>query len=199
MLKGVKTISNLTFGFDIDGVLTADDDGSSNIWLLRAEEFFQRPIVKPSFYIEEAFDVTGEEAERFFCEMLETVYKTVAPRPHCARVLQKLQGFGAKIHLITARDERHRALTKRWLKKHEIPYDTLWMSPPDKSYCKGTKCLKLGVDLFVDDNLENAESAAGRGIFTLLFHASHNRDRPTSLPRVKDWLEIEAYIRSFHR
>ena len=48
-LKGGYRISRLIFGFDIDGVLTDDDNGQENIWLARASAYFNKPIVKHSF------------------------------------------------------------------------------------------------------------------------------------------------------
>lgn len=195
----MKAILKANFGFDIDGVLTDDDDGHKNIWLLYGEKFFGKPIVKPSFFIEEAFDITPKEAETFFKEMQETVYNAVSVRPYCAEVLNNLRNLGVNIHLITARDERHRDLTEDWLKKAQVPYDSLQMSPFNQSYCKGDKCLELGIEFFVEDNLQNAKSVAQRDIYTLLFHASHNRSKLTTLPRVKDWREISSHIRFYLR
>ncbi|NLJ79564.1 MAG: hypothetical protein GX335_00845 [Firmicutes bacterium] len=193
----MKVISKLIFGFDIDGVLTNDDDGQSNIWLTSAREYFGKPLIKPSFYLEEAFDLTPEEVDEFFQETLETVFTSVPIRPHSAPTLQKLWDLGATIHLITARSEKHRAVTEAWLREHGIPYHSLEMSPVQATYSKGEACLKLGVEFFVDDQLQNAKDVAGKGIYTLLYHASHNRDSPTSLPRVKDWLEINRHIDFF--
>lgn len=149
---------------------------------------------KRSFYIEEAFNKTTEEVLEFFAAKLETIVSTVPIRDHCAATLQGLWDSGHTIHLITARDEQHRQITKDWLRKHEVPYHTLYMSPRDESYCKGELCAKLGVDFFVDDKKENAEDVARHGIYTLLYHASHNVDHKTSLPVVKTWLEVQQHI-----
>lgn len=184
----------MILGFDIDGVLTGDDDGLNNLWLQKAEEYFDQEMIRPSFHIEEAFDRTVEEVHEFFATMIETIFATVPIRPHCAKVLGKLWDRGYTIHLITARDEQHRQVTEDWLKGHDLPYHTLTMSPHQQSYSKGDRCVELGVDFFVDDKFENAHEVANRGIYTLLFHASHNRDRHTILPRVKDWLEIDEHI-----
>jgi len=190
----VYTISKLIFGFDIDGVLTGDDDGVTNLWLQKAAEYFGQEMIRPSFYIEEAFDRTVEEVREFFAAKIDSIFASVPIRPHCAETLTKLWDQGCTIHLITARDEEHRQVTEAWLKKHEIPYHTLSMSPHKQSYSKGDRCVELGVDFFVDDKFENAHEVAERGIYTLLFHASHNRDRETTLPRVRSWLDINEHI-----
>lgn len=190
-------MSKIVFGFDIDGVLTNDDDGRQNVWLKRAQKYFGKPLLKPSFYLDEALDLSPEEVEEFFQVMLEEVFTTIPSRPRSAATLQELWDLGATIHLITARAEKYRQITESWLKKEGMPYHSLQMSPGERAYSKGEKCLKLGVQFFVDDHLENAKDAAKRGIYTLLYHASHNRGHPTALPRVKNWGEINRHIRLF--
>lgn len=190
----MKVISRLVFGFDIDGVLTNDDDGKQNIWLETAAEYFEQDMIRPSFYIKEAFGRTTEEVLEFFAAKIETIFQEVPPRPHSASVLQRLYQSDHIVHLITARDEQHKEVTESWLRKHRFPYHSLTMSPHRGSYCKGERCAELDVDFFVDDKLENAEDVAAQGIYTLLFHASHNKGRETSLPRVNSWREIESHI-----
>jgi 5'(3')-deoxyribonucleotidase len=65
------------------------------------------------------------------------------------------------------------------------------------SYSKGVLCQELQVGFFVDDKVENVEDISSKGIYTLLFHASHNREYKTSLPLVKNWLEVQRHITSF--
>lgn len=195
--KGVDIISKFIFGFDIDGVLTNDDDGKSNIWLEEASKFFGEPMKKRSYYIEDAFEKTREEVQEFFAARINTIFSTVPVRDHAVETVASLARRGCTIHMITARDERHREITERWLKKHGFIYDSLTMSPTNQSYCKGERCQELGVQFFVDDKLENAEVVASKGIYTLLYFASHNAGRKSSLPLVKNWLEVQKHIDLF--
>lgn len=190
-------ISQLIFGFDIDGVLTADDDGETNTWLTEASKFFGEPIRKRAYYIEDALNKTTEEVHSFFKAKLSSIVENVPIREHCAETLHYLWEQGCKIHLITARDEQHRDITEAWLKKHMLPYHSLIMSPHKGSYSKGDLCVKLGVEFFVDDKPENAIDVASRGIYTLLYHASHNLEQQTTLPLVKNWLEIQKHINAY--
>lgn len=151
-------------------------------------------MIRPSFYIEEAYNRTVEEVQEFFASQAEIIITTVPIRTNCAEILHKLWNQGHTIHLITARDEQHRQLTETWLKKHNLSYHGLHMSPHKQSYSKGERSLELGVDFFVDDMFENALDVAERGIYTLLFNASHNKNRVTNLPRVSTWLEIYEHI-----
>lgn len=154
-------------------------------------------MLKPSFYIEEAFNKTPEEVQEFFRERMYTIFSTVPIRENCADVLQTLWDQGNTIHLITARDEAHRAITETWLKRHGLRYHSLHMSPPKQSYSKGELSAQLGVHFFVDDKKENAIDVASQGIYTLLYHASHNHDYKGTLPRVYNWQEVQEHIHDF--
>lgn len=177
--------------------MTHDDDGTKNIWLEAASEYFGEPMTKPAYYIEDAFNKTREEVHEFFDACIESIFTNVPARDHAADTLRSLTEQGSLVHLITARDERHRQTTEKWLERHGIPYHSLTMSPIHGRYSKGKRCLELGVQFFVDDKVENALEVADCGIYTLLFHASHHAGRRTNLPLVKDWLEVQQHIEFF--
>lgn len=190
-------ISKFVFGFDIDGVLTNDDDGNCNIWLKEASKYFGEPILKRSYYIEEAFNKSKEEVQEFFKERINTIFSSVPVREHAVETIRDLAKRDCTIHLITAREERHRNITETWLNNHQIPYHSLTMSPVNQSYSKGKRCQELGVQFFVDDKIENAVDVANQDVYTLLFHASHNLNHQTGLPLVKSWLEVQEHIHLF--
>lgn len=191
-------ISKFTFGFDIDGVLTNDDDGECSIWIREASAYFGEPLPKKrAYYIEEAFNKSRAEVQEFFKARIDTIFETVPTREYAATTLQNLHSGGHTVHLITARDERFRPITERWLQRHHIPYHSLFMSPPQQSYSKGTLCKELQIGFFVDDKVENALDTASNGVYTLLFHASHNLHHKNSLPLVKNWLEVQEHIGLF--
>lgn len=193
-------MSRFTFGFDIDGVLTNDDDGECSIWLREAAEYFGEPLPqKRAYYIEDAFNKSTEEVQGFFSARMESILDRVPIREHATDTLRNLLEGGHTVHLITARDEKIRQTTERWLKRHDVPYHTLFMSPTNGSYSKGTLCKELQVGFFVDDKVENVLDTSGKGIYTLLFHASHNLEHQTSLPLVKNWLEVQEHIDKFLR
>ena len=133
--------------------------------------------------------------------MVLSIFTHVAIRPHSVQTLQELRNQEAVIHLITARSEKFRGITEEWLRKHNVPYDALHMNPSHgQGYSKGEKCVELGVEFFVDDNLENCVDAAHHGVNVVLFEASHNKGRKTTIQRVTDWLHIRELIHSMlHR
>jgi len=178
-------------------VLTNDDDGTRNVWLEAASAYFGEPMIKRAYNVEEAFNKTREQVMEFFDACIETIFNTVPVRDQAAQTLRILAERGCLVHLITHRDTRHRQITENWLQRHGIPYHSLSMCPTGFGYSKRDRCLELGVQFFVDDKLENAEEVASSGIYTLLFHASHNAMRPTNLPLVKNWREIGEHIDLF--
>lgn len=190
-------IARFIFGFDIDGVLTADDNGQENIWLARASAYFNKPILKHSFYIDEALGLARDDLHAFLREETIPILTSVPARPGSVAVLSRLWQAGHEIHLITARSEPLRKVTEDWLKRHQVPYTALHMSPsPEEDYSKGEKCRELGVEFFVDDHYPNCIDTANRGVYTLLFHTSHNRhfQCPPGIKRVYNWREIAQHI-----
>lgn len=49
------------------------------------------------------------------------------PNDHVVRAARRAQDEGHINIVCTGRMERHRALSRRWLKKHDVPYAYLWM------------------------------------------------------------------------
>lgn len=162
-----------------------------------ASAYFGEPILKAAYYIEDAFNKTREEVAEFFAACVEDIFKNIPPRALAPETLRNLADRGCIIHLITHRDTKYRATTEQWLQRHGIPYDSLTMSSNGRGYSKKERCQELGVQFFVDDKLENAEEVASSGIYTLLFHASHNAHRSSNLTSVRSWQEVGQHIDFF--
>jgi len=62
---------------------------------------------------------------------------------------------------------------------------------------KSDLCLKLGVEVLVDDCLEFAEECADKGIKVLLLDSPWNQtdSLPKNVKRMKNWDEIVAHIK----
>lgn len=188
----------LIFGFDIDGVLTADDDGKQNVWIQEAARYLNVTPIKASFRLDEALGVKEEVIEEFFQEKGESILANMPIRPHCQKVLTDLKARGALIHLITARQEGFRSTTLEWLSKHNICYDALHMNPnPNGFFSKGKLCRNLQVQFFVDDSFANCVDLYKHNIYTLMFSTSHNQEKTSPVPIVHNWYEIEEKIATF--
>ncbi len=190
-------MAGLIFGFDIDGVLTADDDGESNLWLTEASRYFGKDLVQQSFSLEKALALSRADVEEFIQTRAPEILTQVPARDNAVDVLQRLQADGVSVHLITARRASLRDVTETWLRKFKIPYETLTMNEEDSHTPKGVSCLQLGVQFFVDDNYENCVGCRSAGVFTLMYYASHNRQKFPPVPVVYDWLGIEQHALDF--
>jgi uncharacterized HAD superfamily protein len=84
-----------------------------------------------------------------------SLYIKTGPDEDAARALRSLVFDGHEVHLITARGfighsrliQQH---TVRWLEQYAIPYKTLTFTRQ-----KGIKAAALGLDFFIDDNVDN--------------------------------------------
>lgn len=184
-------MAEFSFGFDIDGVLTADDDGETNLWLTEASRYFGKDLVTRSFSLEEALAVSRVEVDEFIRTRAHGILRQVPVREHAVGVLQKLMAEGFSIHLITARRSQLRDVTEEWLKKHQVPYETLTMNEGENHTPKSASCKRLGVRFFVDDSYENCLDCRSAGIYTLMYYASHNRGAFPPVPVVYNWLDIQ--------
>ncbi|MGI6640068.1 MAG: 5' nucleotidase, NT5C type [Limnochordia bacterium] len=189
---------SIIFGFDIDCVLTNEDDGKENRWLKAASIYFDLPIVENVYSLQEAFKVTREQVDDFVATQAEAVLEAMPPRPLCREVLHELIAQGHLIYLITARRAQFRPVTLRWLAAHEIPYHRLYMREDiTRPFSKGELCQRLGVEFFVDDHYENCVDLKAHNIYTLMFHASHNVDKQESMTVVYSWEDIRMHAQQF--
>lgn len=100
-----------------------------------------------------------------------------------------------EIYFITSRPESIKEKTNLFLKNifKEMNYQIYFSGGVwggNKS--KGQICAELGIDFFVEDNLDYALSCAKRGIFTFLLDKPWNKEgKPhEKIFRVKNWKEI---------
>lgn len=100
------------------------------------------------------------------------------------------------IWLITGRPKNTRKDTKYWLKRNGIKYDKLDVG----SDYKGAICNK-NIDIFIEDNFEQAQLTAKAGIYTLLFDHPWNRNEVINnrCKRVKSWNEVICEVKQFQK
>lgn len=85
--------------------------------------------------------------------------------------MSRIKATGSEIHIVTDRSfgstpEVSQELTKAWLAKYKIPYDSLTFSPDKTS---------VPVDMFVEDKLENYDALVGAGVKAYLINRPWNR------------------------
>ena len=180
-----------TIGVDIDAVLTAEGDGEENIWHRNICDYFDLKGRESNAYdFTKAYDINGEDIKEFMATRGMKIFKEVPPRPNSIPVLTELKEKDYNIILVTARGSELKNLTAKWLKKHQIPYDQLIHSEE-----KADICQQKGIELFIDDRVENLLPIKKRlNIPVILMTMTHNNHYTGDIPRVENWLEIKEKI-----
>lgn len=170
----------MNIGIDIDGVLTDEkqwhlDYGSKyfrklyNIGINDADAFYTRDI----------FNVSVEEERKFWAENVWEYAKSERPRNFAREVIDKLNGNGHKIYIITAREytsfdneigQKMRNIVKDWFDKNEIYYDDI--SFVEKS--KVDVCKEKNINLMIEDNAKNIDEIS-KFIPVICMDASYNK------------------------
>ncbi len=149
-----------------------------------------------TFFLEEILDIPREEAMlRLRDFYLSSHHEEAAPIDGAVEALVDLARTN-KLLIISASPEEIRIRIESWLKKHfintfESIHFTRKMSTDTHSLKKSEVCQSLGIDVFVDDALHNAENIAECGIPVLLLDRPWNQGEvPKLVTRVYSWSEI---------
>lgn len=183
----------LKIGIDLD-----DTINDTRPVLLECATGFDKKVTKrkntkyPSAYMPEY--ILGWDdcyAQSFWDEHRETIaYK--APLKFKAReIINRLRVEGHEIYIITARSPKWydnlENNVKRFLINKEIPVDGIYVGVK----AKGELCKRLGIDILVDDLVDNCKNALENGVVPLLMDNAHNRDlNSNGLIRVHSWQDI---------
>ena len=194
--------SEFVVGVDADGVLT----DMYQFYLDEGQRFFKKPPVNPDAYgFVEMYNVTKTQKMIFGLSVLERYCKKAALRKNADVVINKLKDEGCEMHEITARmfttfkgpfGGYYRHLFRKYLDTHKLMFDSIqFCSETDSPRDKYMACLKLDVDVMVEDKPEVALFLAEKGIKILLFDAPYNKDlKHENITRVYSWDECYDHI-----
>ena len=100
---------------------------------------------------------------------------------------------GVQFHVITARQPHHQEMTKHWLSRNGIRFDTV--------NCCSTKTAKvlaaisLGIDWMIDDHPDVVTKAAASGIGAILIKTLYNIEVPVPTTVIKaEWDAVPSII-----
>lgn len=185
-------MSQLNFCIDIDGTITEAYD-----WIPRANQYFNTKIIPEKvkvYEIHKALGVQSESYDEFYHLYGELIHDEVRIRMGVKDVLDKLYQKH-KVHFVTAREEKMKSVTEKWLFHHEIPMDTLSLLG---THNKVAKAHELSCDIFIEDRYENAVQLATYGFNVLLIDCYYNQGYLNrGITRVMNWLEIDEYIEKY--
>lgn len=192
-------------GIDIDDVLS-DTLGATREWAhaktdIRLDpEHYHTDDDYWNYYnaIWARHGIKGLEFEDFLKE-LETDQSAVKPNEGAASAIQALRKE-YDVVLITSRAPFLKDATRAWLDENidtDIPL-YIASNPLTNTgvQSKGELCVELGVELLIDDNIGNCESAREFGVEAILFGKyGWNANAPKDLQRCVNWQEVLEYIR----
>ena len=181
---------NKILGIDIDGVITDEGPDNNNIWHNALCNHFSQNLTREKnvYDFMEAYGLSEREMNEFINQNIENIYSNVAAFPEAIKTISTLYQKGFKIHLITARHKEYREITENWLEKNSIPYHSLTHDEP-----KDIVAINKNIELFIEDNYDNAFDIARKNIKVLLVNKYHNLNKEliNNIERVNDWNDIK--------
>lgn len=156
-----------------------------------------------SYNLWEVWGGTREEAIEKVNEFFATdTAWDLDPMPGSVKALTALKEKGHELFIITARDKDSVGKTEKWIEKNfprlfaGVHFGNAYnlSGEPRK---KSEMCKEVGVEMLVDDHLENAFDCAAAGIRVLLFDQPWNRQEltlPKNVERVFSWDEVVRKI-----
>jgi uncharacterized HAD superfamily protein len=169
-------------------------------------KYFKK-YVDPNINHNPFYKTTNKEENKKIIEIFQTIVlkedlNFMDPITNAEKIIKKLD-INNKIYLITARHINLAKRTKLWVEKHfeniffeeikHIEYKELLDIVKDKDEI----CKELGIDVLIDDNLENAIKCSKIGIPVILFdlngeyHWNKSSEKLSkNIIRVKNWIEV---------
>lgn len=146
----------MNIGFDIDGVLTNEEDYLIECMSKYTYENKLTGFKNPLGYETRKYENHDELFKIYQKNFVWEYAKNGMPRRYASEVIKKLREDGHKIYIITSRRptvydvpeaEIMKNLIKDWLRKNEIVYDGLYFE-----FDKLPKIKELKLDVMVEDN-----------------------------------------------
>ncbi|MBC2582670.1 5' nucleotidase, NT5C type [Clostridium sp. DJ247] len=182
-------MKNLNICIDIDGTIT-----DAYYWLDITNKHFNKNIKEEQvteYEIHKILGVEEKEYSEFYEKNKIKMHSEEKLRPDVKAVLIRLSLL-CNIYFVTARDKDLTILTHSYLKKHEIPYNDLFVLG---SHYKVDTAKQLNCNVFIEDNYDNAIQLSNAGFKVLLIDTNYNR-KPINenILRVYNWKEIYSII-----
>lgn len=182
-------MKNFNICIDIDGTIT-----DAYYWLDSFNRYFKTNVTESEvteYSIPYVLGIEEVDYLDFYEKTKFSLHSTQELRADAKDVITKLS-LTNNIYFVTARDESLKMLTHGYLRKHEIPYDDLFVLG---SHYKVNTAKELNCDVFIEDNYDNAIQLSESGFKVLLLDTNYNR-KPLNenIIRVHDWNEIYLII-----
>jgi uncharacterized protein len=165
-------------------------------WLAEANRYFGKNVASKDvtrYEIHKVMGVKPDEYTDFYGLRGEKVHWESEIRPGVQEVIERLSGQ-SNIHFVTARQKTMRDVSSEWLRKYNIPYNTITLLGHSHKV-PSAKTLKC--DWFIEDSLSNAQELSQAGFNVLLVDCNYNKGiLNPNIKRVGDWHQIEEIIQN---
>lgn len=149
----------------------------------KVREFLNR------FHIDSFQDII--EKEKFYRCHIDEITKELKLKRNAKKVLQKL-AKKHELYIVTARSDFYsinsKKLVEEYIKQERLPIKEIYFDCFEEG--KAEKCVELGIDLFIDDHVNNCLAVQNKGIDALLFENKHD-----NLKSVSNWNQIKRYVK----
>lgn len=133
-----------------------------------------------------------------FLNVMDRTQAHISAASDARRVISKLKK-DYDVVFITARQPSHKYTTRQWLDEYIDASIPLYLSANpfanEAAQSKGELCAELGVNILIDDNVENCRSALQYGVEVVLFgNYGWNAEAPANVTRCISWRDVEEYL-----
>ncbi|AAK81310.1 hypothetical protein BJV85_000524 [Clostridium acetobutylicum] len=182
-------MEQLNICIDIDGTIT-----DAYYWIDLCNSYFKTSITEKDatqYYIHKILNVPLEEYNEFYEKYKYKLHSEQKLRKDVKSVITKLSQNN-NIFFVTARERDLTILTYSYLRKKEIPYDSLFILG---THHKVPTARQLNCDLFIEDNYDNALELSKAGFKVLLIDTYYNR-KPLNqnIIRFYNWDEVYGIV-----
>jgi len=139
----------------------------------------------------EFFDTLNSD---FYIKYIEEITNNIDLKPNVLKILNKLIKDN-ELYLITARNEYYSKnipkLILKFINDNKLPFKEIHFDCYGET--KASKCKELGINLFIDDCIDNCIPVKKIGIDTLLFQNEYE-----GLKTVNSWDEVLEYMEEMY-
>lgn len=197
--KNTKEEKYMNIGIDIDGVLL-----DSERWYacygdyLAYFDFHKEKIRKDTVMIEQNYDLTQAEIDKFYDLYFDKVTCECTFMPLAKEILQKLKDDGHKLYVITMRgyyNDNEVKYAKKRLKNFGVDFDGCEWICSDKSIM----CNKLNIDFMIEDNPTHIKKIVKKAKNTkcIQFFAEHVKPlKHENVIFADNWVDVYKIIKA---
>ena len=180
---------------DIDDTLNILDRVRYAGEYIRRKELPFKLVDADAHAFAEVYDWTLDDVLTFVHEGGITAFTDAPARKGAKEILTRWHEAGIEVIIVTSRMAswfgNPEKVSRDWLEKRHIPYDALAADIADK----GAYCAAHGIDILVDDSLEQCRSAQEKGVNAVLAVSRATLERAHEVRYGgANWKQIDAAV-----